>query len=84
MVLLLKHTEDFALLLHGAELEWVLWIGHTQQQSVAVAHHVKERELSGAQQERTVKIVERTIQRIVVGVEVADAFEEFHLFGKTL
>ena len=84
VVLLLKHAEDFALLLHGAELEWVLWIGHTQQQSVAVAHHVKERELSGAEEERPVKVVERTIQRIVVRVEVADAFEELHLLGETL
>ena len=78
-MLLAEHAEHLVLLPHGAQLRGVGGVGQAQQQAVAVGHHVEQEELAGAHQQRAVEVVGRAVERVVGGVERAQAFEQQRL-----
>ena len=84
-----EDVEHHTLASHGAQLSGILLVRHAQQESVTEGYDVEKPQLSGAEQQRAVEeVAERSLlvllQGIVMGIQVADALQEFHLRRKSL
>ena len=60
----------------------VVPVGHTQQHSFAAGLQTPHSEITGRRHQRTVVIVHRLAQRIIIGIDLAARLQQFHLVGK--
>ena len=77
--LLGKHPEGLGLRHLLCHLVGVVPVGHAQQQSLLIALQVPHLQVSGRGHQRTVVVIHRIAQRIVVRIDLAARLQQFYL-----
>ena len=81
--LLGKHPEGLGLRHLLCHLVGVVPVGHAQQQSLLIALQVPHLQVSGRGHQRTVVVIHRIAQRIVVRIDLAARLQQLHLVRET-
>ena len=78
-VLLAKHLKHLRLINHRLQFIRIFRVRNAQQQSVAVAHQVKQVKLRRLNQQRTIEVVRHVVERVVRGVKRAQTLKQLRL-----
>ena len=80
--LLGKHLVGLRLIHLLCELQGIIPVGHTQQQSLFITFQPPHLQIAGTGHQRTVIVIHRVAKGVIIAVNLTTGFQQFHLIHK--